>query len=70
MSAVGNGCDHIRCRRQAELERRAGGARLPQGRTVEINYTSTLLLMLDVDFMILAFPMPARGVLAFTWLRR
>lgn len=70
MPDVGNGRDLIRCRREAEQQWRVGGARLPQGCTGCINYFSPLSLMRDVDFTILAFPMPARWVLASAWLRR
>ena len=70
MSAVGDGRDNIHCRRQAEREGRVGGARLPQGCTGNINYSSPLLLMRDVDFMIPAFPMSTGRVLAITWLCR
>lgn len=70
MQIVGDGRDHIYCRWKAERERRVRRARLPQGSTGNINYDSTLLIISDMDSTILAFPMSARGVLAFAWLRR
>lgn len=68
MPVAGDGRYHIRSRRHAEPQRRARGARLPEGLSRNINDLPTLLLMPAADFMIQAFPMSTRGVLAFAWL--